>query len=226
MTGPSSPLPTFQEIPWLAVLDEASLAELEAATRLHSFAPGEVVLLEGDKPRFLFIVQSGWLKAIKLSPEGREQILDFLGPGQVANLAPIFAEQPSPATLIALEAAHLWAIKQEPLLDLLARKPVMARIVIRFLASRLIYTISLIEDLSLRSVTARLAKLLVMHAQQSEQQVLSRRRWATQAEIAARLGTVPDVAQRALRSLADEGLLEVTRQKIIIHDLEGLKHKF
>jgi CRP/FNR family transcriptional regulator len=226
MTGPSSPLPTFQEISWLAVLDEASLAELEAATRLHSFAPGEVVLLEGDKPRFLFIVQSGWLKAIKLSPEGREQILDFLGPGQVANLAPIFAEQPSPATLIALEAAHLWAIKQEPLLDLLARKPVMARIVIRFLASRLIYTISLIEDLSLRSVTARLAKLLVMHAQQSEQQVLSRRRWATQAEIAARLGTVPDVAQRALRSLADEGLLEVTRQKIIIHDLEGLKHKF
>ena len=41
------------------------------------------------------------------------------------------------------------------------------------------------------------------------------------AEIAARLGTVPDVAQRALRSLADEGLLEVTRQQIIIRDLEG-----
>ena len=142
----------------------------------------------------------------------------------MANLAPIFAEQPSPATLIALEAAQLWAIEPEPLLDLLARKPVMARIVIRFLASRLIYTISLIEDLSLRSVTAR--KLLVMLAQQSEQLVLSRRRWATQAEIAARLGTVPDVAQRALRSLADEGLLEVTRQQIIIRDLEGLQHKF
>lgn len=226
MTEPTSPLPIFKKIPWLAALDEPALTRLATATTRRSYSAGEIVFLEGDQPPDLFMVRRGWLKAVKLSPEGREQILDFVGPGQAINLAPIFAEQPSPATLIALEEVDLWAIEQAVLLDLLAQYPAMTRAIIRFMASRLIYTISLIEDLSLRSVTARLARLLVMQMEHSEQQVLSRRRWATQAEIAARLGTVPDVVQRALRSLANEGLIEVTRQKIIIQDVEGLKQKF
>jgi CRP/FNR family transcriptional regulator len=222
MTASLSPLPIFQKIPWLAVLDEPVLRHLAETTTLRRYSAGELVFLEGDLPPFLFVIHSGWLKAVKLSPEGREQILDFVGPGQAINLAPIFAEQPSPATLVALEAAELWLIDQAVLLELLARYPVMARGVIRFMATRLLYTLSLVEDLSLRSVRARLAKLLVMQTRAGEM-VLARRSWATQAGIAARLGTVPDVAQRALRSLAQDGLIEVTRRQIIILNVDGLK---
>ena len=223
MTEPISPLPLFKKIPWLAPLDDAALQRLAAVTSLRRVGVGEMIFTEGDQPPFLFVVQRGWLKAVKLSAEGREQILDFVGPGQAINLAPMFAGQPSPATLIALEESALWTIEQATLLELLGQYPAMARGVIRLLASRLIYTLSLVEDLSLRSVTGRLAKLLLMQVQHSGELTLSRRRWATQAEIAARLGTVPDVAQRALRSLAKDGLIEVTRQQIIIRDLEGLR---
>jgi CRP/FNR family transcriptional regulator len=51
---------------------------------------------------------------------------------------------------------------------------------------------------------------------------VQRRRWSTQAEMAARLGTVPDVLSRALRSLADAGLIAVGRQQIRILDPQGL----
>ena len=54
---------------------------------------------------------------------------------------------------------------------------------------------------------------------------MQRRRWSTQAEMAARLGTVPDVLNRALRSLADEGLIQIQRQQIRILDREGLERK-
>jgi CRP/FNR family transcriptional regulator len=223
MTNPNTPLPLFKKIPWLAALDDATLSRLAETATQRNVDSGEVVFLEGDTTRQLFIVQSGWLKAIKTSAEGREQVLDFVGVGQPINLAPVFAGQPSPATLIALEPTQLWAIEQDMLLDLLAQNPAMARGLIRFMATRLIYTISLVEDLSLRSVTARLAKLLLMQSQ--GETVLVRRRWATQAEIAARLGTVPDVAQRALRSLASDGLIEISRKQIIIRDIEGLRKK-
>ncbi len=89
----------------------------------------------------------------------------------------------------------------------------------------LLHTISLIEDLSLRPVVSRLAKLLLMQLADDQQVVLPRQRWATQAEIAARLGTVPDVVNRALRSLAEEGLIRVTRHQIIILDRAGLAAK-
>lgn len=220
-----APFVDLQKIPWLKVLDQAGWDELLAATQLRSYNPDEVIFLEGDLPETFYVIHRGWVKAVKLSSEGREQILDFMGPGRPINIAPVFAEQPLPITLVALEVSALWAIQQSTLLKLLDRYPAMARQVIRALAGRLLYTVSLIEDLSLRSVTARLAKLLLMRLEESGQPVIARHRWATQAEIAARLGTVPDVIHRALRSLADEELIQVSRHQIVILDRAGLESK-
>ncbi len=219
------PLADLQKIPWLKVLDQAGWDELLAATQLRAYNPDEVIFLEGDLPETFYVIHRGWVKAVKLSPEGREQILDFMGPGRPINIAPVFAEQPVPITLIALEASALWAIQQSTLLELLDRYPAMARMVIRTLAGRLLYTVSLIEDLALRSVTARLAKLLLLRLDESGQTIITRHRWATQAEIAARLGTVPDVINRALGSLADEGLIQVDRRQIVILERAGLAAK-
>lgn len=213
------------KIPWFAVLDQAGWNELLAVTRLRQYSPGEIVFLEGTAPENLYLVHQGWVKAVKLSRDGREQILDFMGPGQPLNVAPVFAEQAHPASLIAQEACELWAIPQSTLLELLDRYPRMARLIIKTLAGRLLHTISLIEDLSLRPVVSRLAKLLLMQLTDDQQTVIPRQRWATQAEIAARLGTVPDVVNRALRSLADEGLVRVNRHQIIILDRMGLAAK-
>lgn len=218
-------LADLSQTPWLKVLDQTGWNELRAVTQLRSYSPGEVIFLEGDPPEALYLVHRGWVKAVKLSPEGREQILDFIGPGQPINIAPVFAEQPHPATLIAQEACELWAIEQSTLLGLLERYPAMARLIIRALAGRLLHTISLIEDLSLRSVTARLAKLLLLQLADNQQTVIQRHPWATQAEMAARLGTVPDVINRALRSLSEEGLIQVDRRQIIILDRAGLAAK-
>lgn len=219
------PVADLRQIPWFQVLDQAGWQELLAATQLRSYPPGEVIFLEGDRPEAFFLVHRGWVKAVKLSAEGREQILNFMGPGQPINIAPVFAEQPSPATLIAQEACELWAVKPSTLLSLLDRYPLMARLLIRALAGRLLHTISLIEDLSLRPVAARLAKLLLMQLADDQQTVIPRQRWATQAEIAARLGTVPDVIHRVLRSLESEGLIQVERQRIVILDRTGLAIK-
>jgi len=61
--------------------------------------------------------------------------------------------------------------------------------------------------------------------EQAEGDVLHRRSWATQAEMAARLGTVPDVLSRALRGLVEEELIELARQQIRILDRPGLTAK-
>ncbi len=227
---PIDPLTDLGKIPWFKVLDKTGWATLLEATQLRSYNPGEVIILEGDPPTTFYLIHQGWLKGVKFTSEGREQILNILGPGQPTNFPAVFADEPSWATLIALEKCELWAIKQTTLLTLLDRYPAMARLVIRALAKRLYYTASLIEDLSLRSVTARLAKLLLTQlgdsqVGDSQPNTLSRPQWATQAEIAARLGTVPNVAHRALRELVDEGLIQVDRHQIVILDRPGLTTK-
>lgn len=72
------------------------------------------------------------------------------------------------------------------------------------------------------TITERLAHLLL---EQAEGDVVQRQRWATQANMAARLGTVPDVLSRALHGLVEEELIEVTRHQIRILDPHGLAAK-
>jgi len=98
----------------------------------------------------------------------------------------------------------------------------MARLILQNLAEHVLHLVSLVEDLSLRTVEARLARHLLERATEG---TLSRRRWATQAEMAARLGTVLEVLNRALQRLVAEGLIEVERHQIRIVDREGLETK-
>ena len=200
-------------------LDESSLQELVQLSRWREYDAGELVVLEGEAQPGLYYLQYGWLKVVKISPAGREQILRFLEPGETFNEIGVFANQPNPATAIALEPAGIWLIRREALLNLLKEKPDFAQHVITKMAGRMQYLVSLITDLSLRPVTGRLARLLLEDAVDN---VLERPYWYTQAELAARLGTVPDVIQRSLRNLESDGLIIVERHQIIILDGDGL----
>jgi CRP/FNR family transcriptional regulator len=90
------------------------------------------------------------------------------------------------------------------------------------MADRFISLVELTADLSLRSVEARLAKLLL---EQVEGEVIERRRWTTQTEMAAHLGTVPDVLSRVVREFTKAGLIEMDRQHIRILDRAGLRER-
>jgi CRP/FNR family transcriptional regulator len=160
------------------------------------------------------------LKVIKIGMDGREQVLQTLGAGDAFNAVSVFTDVPNQATVTALENSQVWIVRREVLLSMMDVYPALARQVVKDLAGRVIYLVRMVEDLSLRSVEARLARLIL---EQAEGEAVQRQRWATQAEMAARLGTVPDVVNRALRKLAAAGLIRVERQQIRILDGEGLR---
>ncbi len=205
--------------PFFQGLDRATL-ELVAQNAIERlYEPDQLAILEGEPPAGLFIIQWGRLKASKMAIDGREQILELLGAGDLFNAVSVFANQPHPATVTALEPSKIWMIPQEAMLQLLDTNPRLARGVIQSLARRVLHLVALVEDLSLRSVDARLARLLLEKAVEG---VIARRRWATQTEIAARLGTVPDVISRSLHKLANQGLIQMDRRAIRILDLPKL----
>jgi CRP/FNR family transcriptional regulator len=216
----SSARDVLSRVTYFANLDAALLDMIAKQTRLQQYDLGHIVLLEGDHDVALYIVETGWLKAVKTSAEGREHVLHFIGPGEVFNAIGVFAEDSNPATVIALEATSVWVIQQEAMLTLFDEHPELGRIVIKRLAKRVQQLIQMVEDLSLRTIEARLARYLI---DQSRAEQLARPRWATQAEMANRLGTVPDVLNRALRSLSKDALIRVERHQIQILDYAGLE---
>jgi len=203
-------------------LDAATLDALGRSAIARSYERDQVVFLEGDGCTGLYLVQNGWLKAVKTSLEGREQVIRVVGSGEAFNEIGVFAGTPNHATTVALEPATVWVISRETMLRLMDENPSLARIVAQNLAQRVLHLLNLVEDLSLRTIEARLARYLL---KQSSDEVLHRQRWTTQAEIASQLGTVLDTLNRALRSLSTEGLILVERHEIRILDREGLRSK-
>lgn len=218
--GSKSLVKRLRAVPFFKGLDDHVIHELAQGAIWREYAAGEVVFLEGEHPQGLYYLQSGWLKIAKISPDGREQVLQFLEPGETFHALGVFANRPNPATAIALEPVGIWILRRNTVTTLLTENPQLAQQVIESMAGRILELVDLVEDLSLRTVRGRLARLLVEDARED---TLHRPRWYTQAEIAARLGTVPDVLQRALSSLADDGLIEVERSAVIIYERERLE---
>jgi CRP-like cAMP-binding protein len=212
----------ISSVPSFEGLDATALETLaRAATRIE-FAADQVVFLEGEPCAGLYLVQSGWLKAVKTSPTGREQVMRIVGPGEVFNEMGVLVGEANFVTVIALEPATVWVIQRDTLMRLMEEQPRLSRIIMQNLAKRMQHLIRLVEALSLHTVESRLARLLL---DETATDAWSGRQWATQAELAARLGTVPDVLNRALRSLAEEGLVEIERRRIRVLDRAGLKNK-
>jgi CRP/FNR family transcriptional regulator len=206
-------------LPYFKNLDGTTLQVVTRAAIRRTYEPNQIILLEGEPAGGLYIVQDGWLKVSKISLDGREQILQFLGGGEVFNAIGVFTDSPNPATVTALEPSEIWMIPKEKMLALSEKHPALARLIIQDLAGRVLHLITLVEDLSLRKVESRFARLLLQEAQGS---VIVRKRWATQLEIAARLGTVPDVVSRTMRKMIEAGILQITRTEITILNREKL----
>lgn len=200
---------------FFAQLDAPTLRELAQGALWREYATGESIFWEGESAAGLYYLHSGWIKVIKMAPNGREQVLRFLEAGDMFNEVGAFSSQPNPATAVALEPVGLWLLKRESISHLLHQRPDFAAHVIENMAERVQHLVTLVADLSLRSVIGRLARLLLEDAVDD---TLHRPQWYTQSELAARLGTVPDVIQRALRTLESDDIVEVQRHHIRIRD--------
>jgi CRP-like cAMP-binding protein len=213
-------LDILKAVSYFSNLNEMALILVARSAIRRVYAAEQVVLIEGEPCAGLYIVENGWLKAVKIGMDGREQVLKTLKSGDVFNGISVFTDVPNQATITALETSVVWIVQRDILLSMMDEHPALARHVVKDLAGRVMHLIRMVEDLSLRSVEARLARLLL---EQSDGEAVQRRKWATQAEMASHLGTVPDVLNRALRKLVEDGTLHVERHKIQILDNEKLK---
>lgn len=217
-------LELLRSISYLSGLDEATLKALARVAVRRRYDAGQMIFVEGEPCSGLFIVERGRVKIFKLSPGGREQILHIFGAGEGFNDVAVLDGGPNPVNVMALEPTSVLVIDRPSMVDLLERYPALSRAVIENLANRARHLVSLVEDLSLRTVVGRLAKLLLEQAS-GEVDLERFPQGLTHAQMAARLGTVREVITRSLHKLEDEGIIKIERHRITILDREALEDK-
>jgi CRP/FNR family transcriptional regulator len=226
MNHPAKFIQTLQHVPRFNGLAEQTQHVLALSATHRHFDGGQVIYVEGEPAEAVYLLESGWIKATRMTRQGREQAMMFLRPVEIFGDIAVFTGTTYPGTVMALEAVSVWAIPAQELLNLIPLHPDLAMAIIHHLGQRVLHYINLVEDLALRSVEARLAHTLLQNAElHAGQLIVPRRAWATFDEMAVRLGTVRDVLSRALKTLEAENLLRVEKQFIVLLNPKGLAER-
>jgi CRP-like cAMP-binding protein len=211
----------LRQIPLFATLSQEELRHVAAMTVERHYVRGDIILLEGDMGGALHYVRSGLVKVYKTSSAGKDQVLRLISEGNTFNDVPALDGGPNPGSASALEPSTIYVIQRAELHKLILTRPEVAEAVVKTLANALRHLVSLVEDLSLRNVTARVAKILLdQEASAREGQYRYR---MTQQEMAALAGTAREVVGRALKELEAAGAIEMRQGRAVVVNPERLR---
>ena len=198
--------------PYFASLADEGLTALAAHATRRNFTEAHLLFMEAEPSAGLWIIEKGRVKVFKTTLEGREHVLHLLGPGDTFNDIPALDGQPNAASAMAIADATIWVLPSPAIRRALQSDHQLALGVIDTLTTRIRQLVLQIEDLALRSVTARLARFLI---EQAETPAL-RHPAVTRALIATHLATTPETVSRALRALEETGAISFDRHRIAI----------
>ena len=177
------------------------------------FRRGETIFTEGSVSGGFYVVAEGQVKVFKMAPDGREQILYILGPGEPFGLVPVFHGQHFPASAVSMSAASALLFPKREFVELLAAHPDLSLSIMAALARRLRRFAAKIESLSLKDVPERLAAHLIYLAEQqgrTDHVLLD----IPKKQLANLLGASAETLSRIFAEMSAAGLIRVDGRRI------------
>ncbi|WP_293786128.1 Crp/Fnr family transcriptional regulator [uncultured Aeromicrobium sp.] len=218
----------LRQAPLFNGLDETASAALESSMEAASLRRGEILFNEGDEGDKLYVVISGKIKLGRTSPDGRENLLAILGPGQMFGELSFFDPGPRSATATAVTDASLKSLGHDALSPVLNNHPDVAKALLNQLAGRLRRTNEVVGDMVFSDVPGRVSKALLDLADRFGREAedgIYVNHDLTQEELAQLVGASRETVNKALADFASRGWVRLEPRSVVILDLERLQKR-
>lgn len=205
-----------------------ALAEVEAHCRYKKFAAGEQIFDRHAQTKDIFFVIKGKVRVVNYSFSGREVTLDDITDGQqFGELAAIDGE-PRSASLMALTECLIVVMPSGRFLGLLEEFPLVALTIMQHLSRLVRLSTERIMVLSTLGANNRVHVDLLRLAQAAEdfdgaENEVVLKPIPVHGDIASRVSTTRETVARVMNDLARKGIVERTKNSLIIHDLGKLE---
>jgi len=212
--------------PLFAGLKEEDLKRIRAVASLKQIGKREILFGEGEEAKGFYVILSGKVKLYKISPEGKEQILHVVSAPDAFAEAALFLEGTYPAFAEALADSQLLFFPKRNFIQLIERNPQLSINMIVSLSHFLRRFASLIEELSLKEVSSRVAKYLVDLSLKSAKEGKNPREVEldlSKNQLASKLGTISETLSRTLTKMKAKEVIDVKKNRILILKRELLE---
>jgi CRP-like cAMP-binding protein len=212
-----------------AFLDQLTLEEISAVRRIGSsmtFDADETIFLQGDRHSGIYLIESGRVRTYYAGPSGREITLAYWTPGHFVGGPEVFGGGLHVWSANAMEPSRLSYLPGGAIRQLVQTVPSFAVCIIEGLVAKGKCYSALVQMLGTRSVTERLAQLLLILAGIGDEatggeMVLDRR--ITHEQLASIVGSTRQWVTSTLNRFQGLVLIRVERGTIVVQDPEGLR---
>src|SRR5512139_2648549 len=212
--------------PLFAGLKEEELKRIRAIASLKQVVKKEVLFSDGEETKGFYVILSGKVKLYKVSPEGKEQILHVVASPDAFAEAALFLEGTYPAFAEAMTDCQLLYFPKRDFIQLIEKNPQLSINMIVTLSHYLKRFASLIEELSLKEVSSRIAKYVVdlsIKASKEGRGLKEVELDLSKTQLALKLGTISETLSRTLKKMKAKRIIDVKKNRIIILNREALE---
>ncbi len=216
----------LKQCPLFAGLKEEDLKRIRTIASLRQIGKKEILFGEGEEAKGFYVILSGKVKLYKISPDGKEQILHVVSAPDAFAEAALFLEGSYPAFAEALADSQLLFFPKRDFIHLIERNPQLSINMIVSLSHFLRRFASLIEELSLKEVSSRVAKYLIDLSLKSAKEGKNPREIdldLSKNQLASKLGTISETLSRTLTKMKAKGIIDVKGNRIRILNQEALR---
>jgi CRP-like cAMP-binding protein len=218
----------LRQTPLFSGLDDEAADSLRSQLSETRLRRGETLFREGDSGDRLYVVLEGKIKLGRSSPDGRENLMAVLGPGQMFGELSLFDPGPRSLTATAVTDATMKTLGHDQLTGWLTGYPDVARGLLGQLAARLRRTNDVVADLVFSDVPGRVAKALLDLASRFGRKAddgLHVHHDLTQEELAQLVGASRETVNKALADFANRGWLRLEPRSVVLVDVERLQRR-
>ncbi|HEV7333006.1 MAG TPA: response regulator [Flavisolibacter sp.] len=206
------------------VKDTGLLKHLSDQYAIESFNKKQTLYQEGKRPRFLYYLVSGKVKAYKTHEDGKEYITDLFSAGDFIGYSALIEDKNYDDSATILEDAEIMQIPREEFLGMIYSDINIATKFIRIVTQNVKEKEERLLNLAYSSLRKRVAKALVDIHEKFNKDGQKNLIEFSREDIAQYVGTATESLIRTLSDFKSEGLIEIKSGKISIINLDKLKN--
>lgn len=177
------------------------------------------VFEQGEDAHSFFLLLHGHVRASQMTPAGEQILVRYVATGETFGVATAIGLQHYPATATTVDDSIVLAWPSAAWPRLMARYPTLAANTLQTVGARLQETHTRVAEISTEQVERRIAHALLRLAKQSGRQVSAGIQIdfpISRQDVAQMTGTTLHTVSRTLSAWEAKGLVESSRQRIVV----------
>jgi CRP-like cAMP-binding protein len=200
--------------------------EIESIGKIVPFEKKEPFFDYDDTLRYFYIILRGKVKIYSMNiNSGKEQTIYLMGRGDMFDTVTLLDNTPHEIMSEVLESGEALRLPLHKVKEWIFKYPPFGEVVMKYIASQLRHVEELASDLTLLDTKERLIKLIVKNLEKSRNTGSDMLQNLSRAEIANLIGTVRHVVDRHINWLKSEGILDTSRKRFALKNMQKLRDK-